>query len=137
MPGARVRNITAAVAQLTTEEDPSTIIVQVGVNDVGRTRSEELIANYRDLLRALKDSRRRVILTGILPRAGVSGEWSSRALGTNARVKQLCDEYRVTFVDEWDRFYGSGYLYQRDGLHFSEGGIQQLSTIYEKVLQGN
>lgn len=136
-PGARVKDLTAVAAQLTVEEEPSVMIVQVGVNDIGKTHSEELLNNYRDLLRAMKDGRRQVIVTGILPRRGVSDEWSSRALGVNGRVGKLCQELGMTFVDEWDRFYGSWFLYQRDGLHFSEKGVQLMSSIYENVLQGN
>ena len=35
------------------------MVVHVGVNDVGRVRSEELVGRYRELLREVKESGRR------------------------------------------------------------------------------
>ena len=133
-----MEDIHAVASQIVTEVDPEAMIVQVGVNDVGSTKSEELIRRYRDLLACMKSNRRRVVVTGILPRlTGVSTEWSSRALAANERVGKICREFGMTFLDGWDRFYGRWDLYQRDGLHFSERGVHLLSSMYEQALQGN
>ena len=40
------------------------VVVHVGVNDVGRVRSEELVERYRELLREIKESGRRCIVSG-------------------------------------------------------------------------
>jgi len=135
-PGAKVKDLVPAVAQVTSDHQFNTVIVHVGVNNIGQTRSEELLREYRALLATLKGTNR-VIITGILPRARASPEWSSRALAANARVGKLCHELGFTFVDEWSRFYASWDLYQRDGLHFSEKGVHVLGKVYEHVLQGN
>ena len=45
----------------------------MGVNDVGRVRSEELVDRYRELLREIKESGRRYIVSGVLPRQKVKG----------------------------------------------------------------
>ena len=136
-PGAKVKDLVEVVDQVTQEHQPKVVIVQVGVNNIGCSKSEELRKDYRALLATLKESRSQVIVTGILPRAGVSCGWSSRALAANQAVGEICKEGGMVFVDLWDRFYGRWDFYQRDGLHFSERGVQELSRAYERVLQGN
>ena len=49
------------------------MVVYVGVNNVGRVRSEELMDRYRKLLREVNESGRRCIVSRVLPRQGVRG----------------------------------------------------------------
>ena len=117
------------------------VMVHVGVNDFGKVGCGELLNKYRKLLREVKESGRKCIVSGVLPRQKVGGMWLSHALGLNDRLSKLCGESGVGFVDEWDRFYGRQELYAMDGVHFSRKGVQELSECLERAVrqysQGN
>ena len=76
------------------------VVVHVGVNDVGRVRSEDLLLRYRELLREVKESGKRCVESGVLPRLRVGGVWLSQAIGLNDRLSKMYRESGVGFVDE-------------------------------------
>jgi len=80
-------------------------------------------------------------MSGVLPRERAGGVWMSSALGLNSRLRRMCEESGVGFLDEWSRFYGRRELYAMDGVHFSRMGVIQLSECLEKAVrqysQGN
>ena len=82
------------------------VVVHVGVNDVGRMKSEELLLRYRELLREVKERGRRCVVSVVLPRLRVGGVWLSQAIGLNNRLSKMCRESGVGFGDEWSRCYG-------------------------------
>ena len=98
-------------------------------------------SQYRELLREIRESRRRCIVSGVLPRQQVGGQWLSRALSLNDRLRSLCGESGIGFMDEWDRFYGRQELYAMDGVHLNRKGVQELSECLERAVgqysQGN
>ena len=60
------------------------------------------------------------------------------AIGINARVKQLCKENNIGFVDCWDNFWDKKELYSIDGYHLNRQGVLLLSDLSEnKLQQGN
>ena len=90
-PGARVNDIVDRIdSEFVNTNADATVIVHVGTNDIGYKRSEELIKRYRELIEKMKDSGRRCMISGILPRLGAGQEWKSRALCVNDRVRKLC-----------------------------------------------
>ena len=113
--------------------------VHGGVNDVGNTLSEKLFGTYKTMVAKLVKSKRKCIITGILPKYRAGMEWSSRALGMNEReTRKLCKENNIQFLDYWGRFWDKKELYSMDGYHFSRSGVLMLSELYEKELtQGN
>ena len=142
LPGAGVKDVAEryrGIVKGTGKE--ALVVVHVGVNDVRRVRPEELVQRYRELLREVKDSGRRCVVSGVLPRQKVGGLWLSQAKGLNDRLRWMCQESGVGFMDEWDRFVGRRELYAMDGIHFSRKGVQVLSECLEKVVrqhsQGN
>ena len=137
-PGAKVEDIDRVVETELRRCTPEVIIVQVGVNNVGPRKSEKILSDYRSLLQRLQNSRKPVIVTGILPRlSGVGNEWYSRAISLNSSVKSLCKDMGLKFVDLWDDFFdGNGY-YLRDGLHLSDEGARVLGAVYRQLIQGN
>ena len=142
LPGAGVKDVVEryrGIVKGTGEE--ALVVVHVGVNDVRRVRSEELVERYRELLREVKESGRRCIVSGVLPRQKVGSLWLLQAIGLNDRLRRMCGESGVGFMDEWDRFYGRQELYARDGIHFSRKGVQELSECLERTVrqysQGN
>ena len=58
-------------------------------------------------------------MSGMLPRQGVRDWWLSHALGLDERLRKMCGDNGVGFMDEWSRFYGRQELYARTGVHFS------------------
>ena len=138
LPGAGVQDVVKRVRGVVKGTGKEAlVVVHVGVNDIGRVGSEELFIRYKDLLRELKESGRRCIVSGVLPRQRVGSLWHSHALGLNDRIKKLCKEGGVGFIDEWDRFYGRQELYAMDGVHFSRKGVQELSECLERAVKQN
>lgn len=48
--------------------------------------------------------------------------------------RRLAHDYKTngwTFIDTWDSFYSMDHLYQRDGIHLSQEGVQNLSDPVE------
>ena len=136
-PGAKIADIDRVIEAELERCSPKRVIVQVGVNNVGPRTSVKIVSDYRSLLQRLKDSRKPVYVTGILPRLRASSEWFSRALALNSTVKQLCLSMGLCFVDLWDQFYGCDRYYLRDGLHLSDEGARVLGAYYRNSFQGN
>ena len=125
LPGAGVLDVIERyrrVVEGTRKE--ALVVVHVGVNDVGRMRSEELVDRYRELLREIKESVKRYIVSGVLPRQGVRGWWLSHALDLNERLRRMCGDDGIGFMDEWSRIYGKQELYARDGVRVGRKGVQ-------------
>ena len=142
LPGAGVQNVVERYKRVVVGTGKEAlVVVHAGVNDVGRVRSEELVDRYRKPLREIKESGRRCIVSGVLPRQGVRGCWLSHALSLNEGLMRMCGEDDVGFMDEGSRFYGRQKLYARYGVYFSRKGVQDLSECLERVVrqssQGN
>ena len=136
-PGARVADLEKEVDEEIRKCSPKVVIVQVGVNDVGRRCSEKTLGAYHSLLQRLQEARKPVVVTGILPRRWATTEWYSRAIGLNSRVSMMCMDKGLQFVDAWDIFYGNNRLYSSDGLHLSHEGARALGSVYHQAIQGN
>ena len=50
-------------------------------------------------MREVKESGRRCIVSGVLPRLKVGGVWLSKAIGLNDRLSGMCMESGAGFVD--------------------------------------
>ena len=136
-PGAKIADVDLVVKAELESCSPKRVIVQVGVNNVGPRASVKIVSDYRSLLQRLKDARKPVYVTGILPRLRASSEWFSRALALNSTVRQMCLSMGLCFVDLWDQFYGCDRYYLRDGLHLSDEGARILGAHYRYAFQGN
>ena len=136
MPGAGVKEVREEVQRrVQGMERECVVVLHVGGNDVSAGRSEELVDRYEGMIDEIKESGRRCVVSGILPRVYLSREWMSRAIGVNERVKELCRKAGASFVDEWDRFFGRRELYAWDGVHLSRKGVDVLSNCLEKGVE--
>ena len=136
LPGAKLKDLSGGLDGVMKGCSPnSVLILHGGVNDVGTTLSEELIDTYKMVIANLVKSGRKGIITGILPKIGAGVEWSSRAIGINERVKRLCKESNIRFVDYWDAFWDKRELFSIDGYHLSRKGVLLLSDLYERELR--
>ena len=136
-PGAGVADVEERLDRVVRGSgENTTVLIHVGSNDVSKFHSEELLNRYKKLVLTLRNTRRKGILTGILPCIWRREEWSSRALGINQRVRALCKANDVLFVDLWDDFYGKDVLYRQDGRHLSKQGDIIFARMLEKILRG-
>ena len=93
------------------------VVVHMGGNDIEKFRSEEVMRKYQEMMEVLKGKVSRVLVNGILPRKCQSGEWHSRAMGINNRVRELCRKLGFEFVSLWQIFINKPKLYALDGVH--------------------
>ena len=131
-PGAKLDDITAACDDVTKDADRNTLlIVHAGTNDVQSTRSEELLEKYRRMIRRFKSKvdASNVIISGILPRVGAEQSFYNKAFSTNNRLKTLCSQENVQFVNFWDNFYRDTFLYQTDGVHLNSVGAARFGRL--------
>ncbi|KAG0716248.1 hypothetical protein GWK47_010172 [Chionoecetes opilio] len=101
----------------------------------------ELVTRYKALLEKVKESGRKGVICGVIPREYVGQEWLSRALSLNSKIEELCKGMGLRFVDGWDTFYGKHSMYTRDGVHLSKMGTEAYGDQLEKAVrlasQGN
>ena len=131
-PGAKLDDITAACDDVTKDANRNTLlIVHAGTNDVQSTRSEELLEKYRRMIRRFKSKvdASNVIISGILPRVGAEQSFYNKAFSTNNRLKTLCSQENVQFVNFWDNFYRDTFLYQTDGVHLNSVGAARFGRL--------
>lgn len=89
----------------------------VSTSDLGDTRSEDQMEEYRRVIRHNKGRTASVIVSGVLPWMRKCNDFYSEAFSTNNRPKSLCAQENVDFVNFWNNFYRENYLYARDGVH--------------------
>lgn len=122
-------------------DDNTVVIIHAGTNDVHTTRSEELLEKYRRLIKRYKEkiSDKNIVISGILPRTKdtrkgkerkqISNRFYNVAFSTNNRLKNLCTEENVNFVNFWDNFYYDSDLFCPDGLHLNELGSARFGRL--------
>ena len=130
MPGGRLDDITAACDEAASgAESNALFIIHAGTNDVEYTRSEELMEKYRRMIQRYKTKSHNVIISGILPRTRAPSHFYDRAFSTNSRLRSLCTEEGVEYVNFWDDFYNKPFLFQEDGLHLNEAGSARFGRL--------
>ena len=130
MPGGRLDDITAACDEAASgAESNALFVIHAGTNDVEYTRSEELMEKYRRMIQRYKTKSHNVIISGILPRTRAPSHFYDRAFSTNSRLRSLCTEEGVDYVNFWDDFYNKPFLFQDDGLHLNEVGSARFGRL--------
>ena len=138
MPGGRLDDITAACEEASRECNENTLfILHAGTNDIELTRSEELMEKYKEMIQCFKTKSRNIIVSGILPRRRAPREFYDRAFSTNNRLKTLCAEEGIDYVNFWNDFYdlnGKRQLFSEDGLHLSPVGSARLGRLLNEAV---
>ena len=130
MPGGRLDDITAACDEATAGSTNDTLlIIHAGTNDVLHTRSEELMEKYKRMIRTFRNKTNNIVISGILPRIQAPDSFYSKAFSTNNRLKQLCSQESVDFINMWDDFYNQRDLFLRDGLHLNDVGSARFGRL--------
>ena len=113
----------------------NTVIVHVGGNDAsGRKDVQQFTHIYEDMIRYLKDSQCRVIVSGILPR------WDCDVSEYDTSLMNLCMREDVQYVENYSSFvYRDGTIsddyYYRDGIHLNRTGTVKLLNNIHKVIK--
>ena len=135
IPGASVDDVTEAVDEVTDGlPDNGLVIIHAGTNDIMRTRSEELLEKYKMMIRRYKEKTNNVLISGILPKIDAGNVFFSKAFSVNNRVKNLCSQEGIEFIDTWNHFYGERELFQSDGLHLNPAGSARLGRLLNNAV---
>ena len=130
MPGGCLDDITAACDEAASGTDNNALfVIHAGTNDVEYTRSEELMEKYRRMIQQYKTKSHNIIISGILPRTKAPSHFYDRAFSTNSRLKSLCTDEGVDYVNLWDDFYNKPLLFQDDGLHLNAVGSARFGRL--------
>ena len=109
-------------------------VIHAGTNDVKKSSSEALLDKYRRMIRKFKTRTDNILISGILPRIGAESSFYDKAYSANNRLKTLCLQEKVDFVNLWDDFYDKSSLFLRDGLHLSPVGSARLGRLFNEQL---
>ena len=124
-PGATIEKLQNKLNQYDISKC-ETIVVHVGGNDADEgTELDSFRLKYSSLLDELTSENRRVVVSGLLPRASVDLD------PYNLCLKDLCNGQSVEFVDHYNGFLlASGDIadsyYHKDKLHLNSFGTQKL-----------
>ena len=137
-PGAKIDNITDALEDIVEKEKGDSLyLVHVGTNDVKNTNSEELVKKYKRMINTLKEKRVKFIVSGILPRVDAEKQFYNKAFSTNDRLKSLCSNENVEFINLWNHFYDQRTLFNRDGLHLNPVGSARLGRLLNDAVEAH
>jgi hypothetical protein len=141
-PGATIDKITENVRELKCDRK-DTIITHCGTNDLkckrnglpedGGFRSEDLIGQYRTLIKELQKKTDSAIISSILPRKYASNCISSRIRYINRAVSKIAVEEGIQYLDLTNEF-NHGNLYSPDGLHLSFWGKRKLGELLNRAV---
>ena len=136
MPGGGINDIIAAREEVTDGASKDTLfIMHVGTNDVKKTRSEELLQKYRELIEQYKMKSRNIMISGILPRISAENVFYSKAFSLNSRLNSLCRKEGVTFINTWDHFFNKPELFAKDGLHLNCVGAARFGRLLNEEVR--
>jgi lysophospholipase L1-like esterase len=123
------------------ELKPQTILVMVGVNDLIKGSSDEVVLeNYKQILQALKQKhpKSEIVVQSLLPHGGdrltvddreaVAKVANERIYKFNQKLSGLTSELEVSFLNLYPLFVDSDGLlteaFSTDGLHLNQQGYQ-------------
>ena len=119
--GAKTKDMESYIIS-TLEQNPETIIIHSGTNDLKSDSSPEEIA--RDIIKlttSCKTQTNKVILSSIVPRYDNLNEKATRV---NKCLKKECEARNICFIDH--RNISPKYNCNRSGLHLNYSGIKKL-----------
>ncbi len=106
IPRGKTEDIEAAKDSVTDRATKDTLfVIHASTNDVQLTRTEDLLAKYRQVIRRYREKSRHIIVSGILPRINAFAGFQSRAYSVNTKLRQPCENEAVVFTSAWEHFY--------------------------------
>jgi lysophospholipase L1-like esterase len=129
---------------------PKVLVVLAGTNDIagvtGRTRNEEIEANYATMAELAEVHHIRVVFASLLPVYNYTAESKEsfalrpreRILALNAWLKDYCDKNDLVYLDYYSALIDSQGMLQRqlsdDGLHPNAAGYKIMAPMADKAI---
>lgn len=122
-------------------ENPSTVVVMIGTNDLAWRRSvEQIVGGVESILwrlhQELPDAR--ILVQSVLPRAE---DYTDRIKDINIHLRQFASTVKAEWVDLWPVFADDQDElrtdYSEDRLHVNEAGYAAWREALRKVLDGD
>lgn len=134
-PGALVKDInTSALQQLCQRPSVSTVMVDVGSNDLKQQMSEKLKVDFVSLIDSVLNTNKQCIISGPLPSPHFGDVKFSRLRQLHIWFKGYCCSRGIPYVDNFTTFYNRAELFKHDRLHPNNTGSHLLSTNIELTL---
>uniref|UniRef100_A0A3Q3E0C6 SGNH hydrolase-type esterase domain-containing protein n=1 Tax=Labrus bergylta TaxID=56723 RepID=A0A3Q3E0C6_9LABR len=127
-PGAQVLDLnTQLPAVLGKHCNVSTVVAHIDSNNTSHRESEILKEHFKTLISSLKATGKNIAISGPLPTHKRGIEKFSHLFLLNLWLKSICDKVKVTFIDNFDVFWGRPAFFNCDGLHPNHRGSQMLA----------
>jgi len=129
---------------------PTVLVVLAGTNDIagvtGRTRNEDIEANYASMAELARVHHIRVVFASLLPVYNYTAESKEsyalrpreRILALNAWLKEYCAKNGLVYLDYFSALVDQKAMMQRDlsddGLHPNDAGYKIMAPLAEKAI---
>jgi len=129
---------------------PAVLVVLAGTNDIagvtGRTRNEDIEANYASMAELARAHRIRVVFASLLPAYNYTAESKEsfalrpreRILALNAWLKDYCAKNAFVYLDYFSAVVDEKGMLRRDlsedGLHPNDAGYKIMAPLAEKAI---
>ena len=129
-PGATIDDIDHAISQHNDDRNQC-LVVNIGTNDANHRRStpNAVITKYRRLLTTMAKKSQHRYVVNVAPRLNASANENRKISEINERLKMLCEDTGVTYIDAWSSFHDRTTMYKRDGVHFTRRGTRLLASL--------
>lgn len=135
-PGAGLSRIAMLMEKRLCGTRHDTTVISIGGNDIETIKFPQIQKQYIKLIDQLKkQSKKSIVILGILPRMNANREWLSRALGVNTWLHKECSNQGMHFIDCWDYYIGNPGMYRLDGVHLSNKGRDFLAEEIKRLLE--
>jgi len=130
---------------------PKVLVVLAGTNDIagvtGRTRNEDIEANYASMAELARAHHIRVVFASVLPVHNYTHEAEEsfalrpreRILGLNKWLKEYCDKNGLVYLDYFSAVVDERGMLKReladDGLHPTDAGYRIMAGLAEKAIR--
>ncbi len=136
MPGAGIDDVTEMMEKVSEEATAETLfVIHASTNDVRKTRSEELLDRYRKLIQQYKTRSNNIMISCLVPRVAADDLFYSKTFSLNNRLRKLCKDHEVEFVNMRNDFYNRTGLYHTDGLHLSAVGSVRFGILLNEAVR--
>ena len=89
--------------------------IDASTNDIMNTTSQELLEKYKRMIQRYKCRSNKMIISGILHRSSAP----NTTFSTKCRLKSICTDKVIDFINCWDEFNNKNFLFLNDDLHFN------------------
>ncbi len=129
---------------------PAVLIVLAGTNDIagvtGRTRNEDIEANYASMAELARAHQIRVVFASLLPAHNYTADAKEsyalrpreRILALNAWLKDYCTKNGLVYLDYFSALVDEKGMLRRDlsddGLHPNDAGYKIMAPLAEKAI---